>query len=169
MNNPFNTFGNIIPGSQLNRTKGLRGAKEYPVPPNTVAPIFDEDENILYIKSVDQNNYASVRRYGLTELEDEPVQNGMVSEKEFQAFKEEVLDGQRSIQSILESFQTAIDRLQSNAANVHNAGSSKTVDAIDAEFTTVEPTTDKPDFRKNKWYKGNLQHRSERERSSSSD
>lgn len=168
MNNPFVGFGSIAPGAQLLQAKGLRGAKEYPVPPNAIVPIFDEDEDILYIKSVDQNNYATVRRYGLTELEDEPVQNGMVSEKEFHEFKEEVLNGQRSIQSVLESFQTAIDRLQSNAANVRSADSAK-ADAIDAEYTTVESASNKPDYRKNKRYKGNLQNRSGRSGSSSVD
>lgn len=153
--NPFNPIGNIIPGSQLLKVKGYRRVQEYPVPPGTTVPIFDEDEDILYIKSVDPNNYATIYRYGLTELEEEPVQNGFVSEKEFQDFKEEVIDGQRSIQSVLESLQSTIAGLQSNAADVHP--SSQTT--IDGEYTDISESSG---HGKNK---GHIQNRPGRHRS----
>lgn len=159
--NPFNPIGNIIPGSQLLKVKGFRRAQEYPVPPGTTVPIFDEDEDILYIKSVDPNNYSTVYRYGLTELEDDPVQNGFVSEKEFQEFKEEVINGQRNIQSVLESFQAKLDGLQPNAANVYAAVESE---VIDAEYTDVKPAG-KSTGRTDKRHKGHFQYRKDGGRS----
>ena len=152
--NIFNPIGNIIPGSQLIKAKGFRRAQEYPVPPGTTVPIFDEDEDVLYIKSVDPNNYATVYRYGLTELEEEPVQNGFVSDKEFQEFKEEVIDGQRSIQSVLESLQSTIAGLQSASTNVYSA-----IKTIDGEYTDVSESVS------NGKNKGRIQNRSGRYRS----
>ena len=40
-------------GMQLIRVTGMDGAKAYQMPPNSVVPLFDADNDIMYIKSTD--------------------------------------------------------------------------------------------------------------------
>ena len=47
--------------------KGIEGAKAYPLGPNCRAPLFDDSENILYIKSTDANGFPSIKAYDFTE------------------------------------------------------------------------------------------------------
>lgn len=41
------------PGMQLTRVTGMDGAKAYQMPPNPVVPLFDADNDIMYVKSTD--------------------------------------------------------------------------------------------------------------------
>ena len=47
--------------------KGLEGAKAYPQGPNCRTPLFDDSEDILYIKVTDANGFPSIKMYDLTE------------------------------------------------------------------------------------------------------
>lgn len=38
---------------QLIRVTGMDGAKAYQMPPNSVVPLFDADNDIMYVKSTD--------------------------------------------------------------------------------------------------------------------
>lgn len=38
---------------QLIRVTGMEGAKAYQMPPNSVVPLFDADNDIMYVKSTD--------------------------------------------------------------------------------------------------------------------
>ena len=47
--------------------KGIEGAKAYPLGPNCRAPLFDDSEDILYIKTTDTNGFPSIKAYDLSE------------------------------------------------------------------------------------------------------
>ena len=47
--------------------KGIEGAKAYPLGPNCRAPLFDDSEDILYIKTTDPNGFPSIKAYDLSE------------------------------------------------------------------------------------------------------
>ena len=47
--------------------KGIEGAKSYPLGPNCRAPLFDDSEDILYIKTTDSNGFPSIKAYDLSE------------------------------------------------------------------------------------------------------
>ena len=46
---------------------GLEGAKAYPMGPNCRAPLFDDQDDVFYIKSTDANGFPTVRKYRFTE------------------------------------------------------------------------------------------------------
>ena len=47
--------------------KGIEGAKAYPLGPNCRAPLFDDSEDILYVKTTDANGFPSIKAYDLSE------------------------------------------------------------------------------------------------------
>ena len=101
LNNSF-----LMPGGRLLRVANYQEAINYPVPVNSEVPLFDENENILYIKRCDVNNFSTVTRFNLAVIEDEVLKpTDFVTSEEFNVFKEEILDGQRSI---LEQLRAAI-------------------------------------------------------------
>lgn len=48
-------------------THGIEGAKSYPMGPNCRVPLFDDSEDILYIKSTDSNGFPTIREFELKE------------------------------------------------------------------------------------------------------
>lgn len=48
-------------------THGIEGAKAYPLGPNCRAPLFDDSEDVLYIKTTDANGFPSIKVYDLSE------------------------------------------------------------------------------------------------------
>lgn len=107
----MNQFANpfLLQGQKLIKANGIGEAREYPMGINCEVPIFDVNDDILYIKTSDGNGFASLRRFRLTEepLEEPVPSSSMVSREEFNSFKEEVLNGQHSILESLKSLQPA--------------------------------------------------------------
>lgn len=46
---------------------GIEGAKAYPLGPSCRAPLFDDELDILYIKSTDANGFPTIKVYDFTE------------------------------------------------------------------------------------------------------
>lgn len=95
--------------TDLNAVNGDDGAKQFSMRPNSRVALFDVNDDILYIKQTDSNNYPTIRKYRFTEIvETPPVNNTQqyVTIEEFNKFREELLDGQ---QSIRESIAAAAD------------------------------------------------------------
>lgn len=46
-------------------THGLEGAKAYPLGLNCRVPLFDDTEDVFYIKSTDSNGFPTVKMYDL--------------------------------------------------------------------------------------------------------
>lgn len=109
-NNPFAQMASI--GDQLQRLQnnsqplslvyvnGIAGANAYNIPPNSMVALFDQNSDIMYIKSSDGAGYSSVKAYTFTEMQNnqQPVGN-YVTQEEFNQFKQEILNGKQSVQS----------------------------------------------------------------------
>lgn len=53
-------------------THGLEGAKAYPLGLNCRVPLFDDEDDVFYIKSTDANGFPTVKRY---RFEEDPIFN----------------------------------------------------------------------------------------------
>lgn len=86
-------------GMQLIRVTGMDGAKAYQMPPNSVVPLFDADNDIMYVKSTDGAGFPTIRAFAFQPVEDkpEPVQQ-YVTRDEFDAamkhLREAIGDGE---------------------------------------------------------------------------
>ena len=98
--NPIGTYTDLI------AVHGIEGAKQHSMRPNSRVALFDVNDDIMYIKQTDSNNYPSIKIYRFTEIIDEPVEqpHKYVTIEEFNKLKEELLNEQ---QSIRESTATA--------------------------------------------------------------
>lgn len=87
-----------IPGPQLTRVNGLNSAKAFPTVANAMYALFDENDDILYIKQTDASNYPTIKRYRFMLEEEKPVETPQyVTVEEFNKFKEELLNAKQPI------------------------------------------------------------------------
>lgn len=54
---------------QLIRVTGMDGAKAYQMPPNSVVPLFDADNDIMYVKSTDGTGFPTIRAFAFQAVE----------------------------------------------------------------------------------------------------
>lgn len=75
----------------------MDGAKAYQMPPNSVVPLFDADNDIVYVKSTDGAGFPTIRAFAFQPVEDkpEPVRQ-YVTRDEFDAALMGVLDDHMS-------------------------------------------------------------------------
>lgn len=91
----FPTQSSITQGHQLMKVKGLDGAKRFTTQPNSMYALFDEDDDILYVKVTDGNNYpVSLKRYRFVEeAEPEPPkEKEYVTMDRFEEFENKVME-----------------------------------------------------------------------------
>ena len=110
-------------------THGIEGAKAYPMGPNCRAPLFDDEEDIFYIKSTDSNGFPTVKVFEFKEkilIDQNNSGNGIVLQdirdlirEELNVVKEELLNGQQSI-SATGSEQANRNESSISSANKHN-------------------------------------------------
>ena len=53
---------------QLIRVTGMDGAKAYQMGPNSCVPLFDSDNDIMYIKSTDGAGFPTVRAFSFSPM-----------------------------------------------------------------------------------------------------
>ena len=97
MNNPYvanayNTQSWYTSQSQnqtLIRVTGMDGARAYQMSPNSVVPLFDSDNDIMYIKSTDGAGFPTIKafRFEAYEPTQQPLQNDFVTRAEFNELK----------------------------------------------------------------------------------
>lgn len=99
----FNWPGGMTPNAptttqNMIKVNGIESAKAYPMLPNSMAALFDSNEDIFYLKTTDSNNFPSIRVFKFEEVKEE-IQNGTkyVTVEEFNKFKEEMLNGKQHI------------------------------------------------------------------------
>lgn len=63
---------------QLIRVTGMDGAKAYPMPPNSVVPLFDADNDIMYVKSTDGAGFPTIRAFAF-----QPVENPVPQDQQY--------------------------------------------------------------------------------------
>ena len=85
----------------------MDGARAYPMPPSSVIPLFDANEDIFYIKSSDAGGFSNVNAYYFNKVET-PTQNGpeYVTRAEFEELKE-AINGKFAVRK--QSKQSAVD------------------------------------------------------------
>ena len=79
-----------LSGPQLNKVHGLDGAKQFITQANAMYALFDDDDDVMYIKVTDANNYpVSLKRYRFHEEEEPAPQSPpeYVTKTEFEEFK----------------------------------------------------------------------------------
>lgn len=100
---PYNanqySFGSLFPNAEkLKRVKGLDAAKAYPMGPNSEIALFEEEDDVMYIKITDSNNFPSIRKFRFTEEPLEiPNKEQYVTIEEFNKLKEELLNAKQLI------------------------------------------------------------------------
>lgn len=106
----------LLSGQKLNEASGITEARAFPIGMNSNAAIFDKNDNIFYIKATDAyGNMISFHKYRYTEEEEVlPLDSRYVTTEQFDQFRKEITDGQRSIQQ-------SLDRLTSANRNAESA------------------------------------------------
>lgn len=93
----------MFPGQQpqnLIRVTGMDGAKAYQMPPNSSVALFDEGEDIFYVKTTDGAGFPTVRAFAFTPIEiNQPAkpQGDYVTREEFEELKGMIFDGKQSV------------------------------------------------------------------------
>lgn len=59
------------PVNGLVKVTGLDGAKAYQMPPNSSMPLFDENEDVMYVKTTDGAGFPTVRAFSFKPMEQE--------------------------------------------------------------------------------------------------
>lgn len=83
----------------LIRVTGLDGAKAYQMPPNSVVPLFDSDNDVMYIKSTDGAGFPTIRAFNFTPYEplQMPTPNDYVTRAEFEELKGMIKNGKQFV------------------------------------------------------------------------
>ena len=90
-----------LQGPQLNKVHGMDGAKQFLTVANAMYALFDDDDDVFYVKVTDKNNYPiTLKRYRFYE-EEEPTEETpqYVTMDEFNKFKEEILNAKQSVRA----------------------------------------------------------------------
>lgn len=68
---PYNGYGqmNMQPVNGLVSVTGIDGAKAYQLPPNSKMPLFDENDDVLYLKTTDAAGYPTVKTFRFEPME----------------------------------------------------------------------------------------------------
>ena len=104
--NNYNQFQPQLTQPQVNtqnliRVNGIDGAKAYQMPANSTVALFDNNEDIMYIKTTDGAGFPAIRTFAFNEVvaNTNPIQDTVdyVTRDEFNKLKEELLNGKQSI------------------------------------------------------------------------
>lgn len=92
MFNPYPMQGVVNQGLKLDRVADLEGAKKYPLQPNQIAYLLDEEEPIIYMKQLDNTGKAILRGFQMTEIDlNKITDKRYVSKDDFDTFKADIL------------------------------------------------------------------------------
>lgn len=82
----------------LTRVTGIDGAKAYQMPPNSVAALFDGNEDVFYVKSTDGAGFPTIKAFSFAPLETTtPAANDFVTRQEFEQLKELITNGKQPV------------------------------------------------------------------------
>ena len=107
--NGFNNYNQFQPQltqpqmttQNLIRVNGIDGAKAYQMPANSTVALFDNNEDIMYIKTTDGAGFPAIRTFAFNEVvaNTNPIQDNAdyVTRDEFNKLKGELLNGKQSI------------------------------------------------------------------------
>lgn len=81
------------PVNGLVSVTGIEGAKAYQLPPNSSMPLFDQNNDILYLKTTDSAGYPTIRTFSFKAIEQadqKPQPVDYVPRSEFDALAHDV-------------------------------------------------------------------------------
>ena len=107
----------MMSGAQLNKTKGIEGARAFQTGMNSTVAIFDENEDVFYIKTTDSfGNIMSLRKFNFTEeVQLTPIDSRYVTVDQFEKFKDE----------LKEDITNAVKSVQQSSNNSKSYGKPK--------------------------------------------
>ena len=71
------------PVNALVSVTGIDGARAYPLPPNSAVPLFDANNDVLYVKTTDGAGFPTIRTFRFEEVkEPAPVPAGYITREE---------------------------------------------------------------------------------------
>ena len=103
----------LAPGRRVPRSDGWEMAEKYPMPRDCEVVIFDTnpESNHFYMKVTDQNGGERFARY---KYEEDPIPrfepDKYVTTKDFNSFKEDILDGINSLKQSIASIERSSAR-----------------------------------------------------------
>lgn len=76
----------------LNRVTGIEGARAFQMLPNSVAALFDDTQDVFYIKTTDSGGFPTLKGYRFSPIEDTPTQptQGLTRPEVEQIIREEL-------------------------------------------------------------------------------
>ena len=123
----------MVQGPQLNKVHGMDGAKQFITVSNAMYALFDDDDDVFYIKVTDKNNYpVTLKRYRFFE-EEEPVAavSEAVTKEQYQSLSDEVQSLKEELRSLKEGSLNAKQSVRSKASK--SGGT-----AIDADIVPAD-------------------------------
>lgn len=117
----INGYSAGVPGAQLNKAKGLEAAKVFPCGSSSTIPIFDEDEDVFYIKTTDAiGNVTSVRVFEYKEkVILPPLDSRYVTVDQLNQFKNDIIGEIRNVQRVQQS-NDSTGKSKANKSNKPN-------------------------------------------------
>lgn len=88
------------PVNCLTRVTGIDGAKAYQMPPNSVAALFDDSYDIMYVKSTDGAGFPTIRIFDFYEHKEDPVAPQQTMNTENFATKQELQNLQGQLEEL---------------------------------------------------------------------
>ena len=100
-------YMNLLQGDFCYKVKGKTGATNFSLGANSRIPLFDEDNDIFFIKTTDANGEPTLRMYKFEEIKDEEYPEKYLTVEKFDDYMEnlrkELLDAQLDIQHAVQS------------------------------------------------------------------
>lgn len=85
---------NQQPINGLTQVVGIEGARAYQVPPNSSVPLFDSNNDILYVKSTDASGFPTIRTFDFVERKEtapaQPDTSTYVTKEDFDALNQKI-------------------------------------------------------------------------------
>ena len=101
----------------LYRVKDMDGAKQFQMTPNSRVALFKEDDDVMYIKQTDNNNYPiSLKRYRFYE-EEEPAPEAPPEYATKEDLSNWIKANDDRFSEIMASFNQGLDSLREEIAN----------------------------------------------------
>lgn len=88
------------PSNGLIRVTGIDGAKAYQMPPNGVVALFDDANDIFYVKSTDGAGFPTIRVFDFFEHKEHPVTVQQSINHETYATKQELQNLQGQLEEL---------------------------------------------------------------------
>lgn len=118
---------NLLQGDFCYKVKGKNGANTFNLGPNSRIPLFDEDNDIFFIKTTDANGEPNVRMFKFEEIKDEEYPDKYLTVEKFDNymndFRKELLDVQLDIRNAVQSTSNNAGSKNTKHASADNADS----------------------------------------------